>query len=289
MVLVHVDTDLGDNPDDACAVAMLLGWPGVELRSLSTVDDPDGHRAALVRELLELAGAPDVPVAPQPSAAAELVSAAGDGAAIIALGPLTNLAGADALRPGVLGEVPVTICGGWLDGPAPGLPDWDAGRDSNVQADPTSALRVWERSDATWVPVAASCVAALRESDLRRLEAAGPLGSRLATESVAHGRSRGYSTLGRDCVGLPADLVTFHFDPVAAAVAVGWRGARVERVQVTWLAGEPGARMARPDESSRAAHPRSARMTSVVAEVDGDSFGQLWLGAVEAAARRAVG
>ena len=28
---IHLDTDLGGDPDDACALAMLLGWPGVEL------------------------------------------------------------------------------------------------------------------------------------------------------------------------------------------------------------------------------------------------------------------
>ncbi|MGH3507716.1 MAG: nucleoside hydrolase [Nocardioidaceae bacterium] len=288
MVLVHVDTDLGDNPDDACAVAMLLGWPGVELRSISTVNDRDGHRAALVRELLELAGAADVPVAAEPSAPSELVSAAEDDAALLALGPLTNVAGADALKPGVLADVDLTICGGWLDGPGPGLPAWDARRDSNVQADPTAARLVWERCDATWVPVAASCVATLRETDLRRLAAAGPLGRRLAGDSLAHGRSRGHHELGRECGRLPADLVTFHFDPVAAATAVGWQGARIEQVEVTWVAGEPGARMARPHQRSRVEDHLSTRRTSVVTVVDGDAFGQVWLGAVEAAARRAA-
>ncbi len=28
---IHLDTDLGGDTDDACALAMLLGWPGVEL------------------------------------------------------------------------------------------------------------------------------------------------------------------------------------------------------------------------------------------------------------------
>ena len=287
-MLVHVDTDLGDNPDDACAVAMLLGWPGVELRSISTVDDRAGHRAALARDLLALAGAAGVPVAAGPSASSELVSAAEDGAALVALGALTNLAGADALEPGVLAEVDVTICGGWLDDPGPGLPGWDARRDSNVQADPTAARLVWERSDATWVPVAASCVATLRETDLRRLQAAGPLGNRLAADSLAHGRSRGYHELGRDCERLPADLVTFHFDAVAAAIAVGWQGARIEQVEVTWVVDEPCARMARPHQRSPAADHLSTRMTSLVTEVDGDAFGQVWLDTVEATARRAA-
>ncbi len=28
---VHLDTDFGGDPDDACAMAMLLGWPGIEI------------------------------------------------------------------------------------------------------------------------------------------------------------------------------------------------------------------------------------------------------------------
>lgn len=44
-VLVHVDTDFAGDTDDACAVAMLLGWPGVEVTGITTTADPDGRRA----------------------------------------------------------------------------------------------------------------------------------------------------------------------------------------------------------------------------------------------------
>ena len=37
---VHVDTDFGGDPDDACAVAMLLGWPDVEIVGITTNLDP---------------------------------------------------------------------------------------------------------------------------------------------------------------------------------------------------------------------------------------------------------
>jgi inosine-uridine nucleoside N-ribohydrolase len=36
-MLIHLDTDLGGDTDDACALAMLLGWPGVELAGVTTV------------------------------------------------------------------------------------------------------------------------------------------------------------------------------------------------------------------------------------------------------------
>ena len=31
MTKIHLDTDLGSDTDDLCALAMLLGWPGAEL------------------------------------------------------------------------------------------------------------------------------------------------------------------------------------------------------------------------------------------------------------------
>lgn len=62
MVLVHLDTDLGGDTDDACALAMLLGWPGVELVGVTTTIDPGGRRAGCVAELLEIARRTGIPV-----------------------------------------------------------------------------------------------------------------------------------------------------------------------------------------------------------------------------------
>lgn len=53
---LHVDTDLGSDPDDACALAMLLGTPDVELTGITTTIDPGGQRAGYVHEVLALAG-----------------------------------------------------------------------------------------------------------------------------------------------------------------------------------------------------------------------------------------
>jgi inosine-uridine nucleoside N-ribohydrolase len=62
-VRIHLDTDLGGDTDDACALAMLLGWPGVEITGITTVADPAGRRAAYVEYLLRLAGRDDIPLA----------------------------------------------------------------------------------------------------------------------------------------------------------------------------------------------------------------------------------
>lgn len=52
---IHLDTDLGGDTDDACALAMLLGWPGVELVGITTTADPGGRRAGHVAHCLKLA------------------------------------------------------------------------------------------------------------------------------------------------------------------------------------------------------------------------------------------
>ena len=60
---IHLDTDLGGDTDDACALAMLLGWPEAEITGITTVADPGGRRAAYVAHLLHLAGRDDIPLA----------------------------------------------------------------------------------------------------------------------------------------------------------------------------------------------------------------------------------
>ncbi|MCS7062266.1 MAG: nucleoside hydrolase, partial [Anaerolineae bacterium] len=63
MTKVHLDTDLGGDIDDLCALALLLRWPSVELTSITTVGDDKGRRAGYVREALRIAGRDDIPVA----------------------------------------------------------------------------------------------------------------------------------------------------------------------------------------------------------------------------------
>jgi hypothetical protein len=60
---VRIDTDFAGDTDDACAVAMTLGRPEVEIVGITTTADPDGLRAGYLCRFLELAGRLDVPVA----------------------------------------------------------------------------------------------------------------------------------------------------------------------------------------------------------------------------------
>ncbi len=63
MVKVHLDTDIGGDIDDLCALAMLLSWPDVELCGITTVVEEGGRRAGYAKYALELAGRQDGPVA----------------------------------------------------------------------------------------------------------------------------------------------------------------------------------------------------------------------------------
>ncbi|MGZ4108301.1 MAG: nucleoside hydrolase, partial [Actinomycetota bacterium] len=146
MLRVHLDTDLGSDTDDLCALAMLLGWPDVEVVGVTTVSDPGGIRAGKTRYALGLAGHADIPVTagaegslggyfvplefpdvwpepiePSPSppgVALELLEASvRSGATVVAIGPYTNLGMFEAALPGRLADVPGAVMGGWVTPP----------------------------------------------------------------------------------------------------------------------------------------------------------------------------
>ena len=53
---VHLDTDLGGDIDDLCALVMLLCWKDVEITGITTVAEAGGRRAGYVRHILEMEG-----------------------------------------------------------------------------------------------------------------------------------------------------------------------------------------------------------------------------------------
>lgn len=308
---VHLDTDIGSDPDDACALAMLLGWPGVEVVGLTTTVDPGGRRAGYAAYCLDLLGRGDVPVVagasrvlapdappartlddearwpagiadrPSPASAATdlLKRSVEQGATVVAIGPYTNLALLERARPGSLARVPVVLMGGWVRPPAPGLPSWGPDRDWNMQADPVAAQEVVEASaDLTLSTLTVSLHVPLRAGDLPVLRALGPMGDLLARQSEAHAATSGKGCLGPAHAGLPDDLVNFHYDPLACAVALGWPGAVVEEMRL---------RVALEDGSVRLYDDPGGQEVRVVVDADGDAFTQTWLQAVRTACERA--
>ena len=64
MQKVHLDTDLGGDMDDLCALAMLLRWSEeIHLTGVTTVAEANGRRAGYARYILGLEGKNDIPVA----------------------------------------------------------------------------------------------------------------------------------------------------------------------------------------------------------------------------------
>jgi purine nucleosidase len=309
VVKIHLDTDLGSDTDDACALAMLLGWPDVELVGITTSIDPGGIRAGFVTRILELTGRTDipvaageavslttgvtpggiptderywpVPVAPRPSPPSDamvlLQESVEDGATIVAIGPYTNLASLEAIRMGTLGRVPVMLMGGAVRTADAGLPQWGPDMDWNVQCDTNAAKIVFaQATNLTLTMLAPTFKSHLRGVHLPRLRAAGPLGELLAHQAEAHCADNGMDDLGRAHDALPDDLLNFQYDAVACAIAAGWPGATIEELELMPVLDDGVLRL---DVNAR------GRATNVVVDIDADDFTERWFEAVERAAR----
>jgi purine nucleosidase len=298
---IHLDTDLGSDTDDLCALAMLLGWPGAEVVGVTTSIDRSGQRAGFVEYALALAGRTGIPVVagadgsigglfspvgipgywpdsidarPSPAGAAtELLEASATaGAVVVSVGPYTNLAMLEAARPGLLSSGGVVLMGGHHTSSRPGLPDWGMRDDFNVQQDPVAAAIVFERCDPVDVPLAVSLEVTLRGSHLEALRDSGPLGRLIADQGEMHARDHGRAELAHRYPGLPDDLLNFHYDPLACATALGWDGVKVETLRCAYERESDGLlRMTIADEG---APLRTAT------GVDAARFEASWLNAV---------
>jgi inosine-uridine nucleoside N-ribohydrolase len=309
-VLLHVDTDFGGDPDDACALAMLLGWPDVEITGITTNLERAGQRAGCVEHYLGLAARRDIPVAagaetslttdaqftstwgddrywpdpvtPRPSSAEHaldlLADSARRGATIVAIGALTNLALLERARPDTLRDVSIVAMAGWLAPPGDGLPDWGPEFDFNVQCDTKAADIVLGAARVTLVPLPVAMHAQLRRRDLDRLRTSGPIGALLARQSETYGSDSGMEARGREYPRLADDLVNFHWDPVTAAVAADWSGASIADVTLETQF---------QDGVLRLHETPGGRSHRAVAGIDAEAFTEAFLTGVETADRRA--
>jgi purine nucleosidase len=304
MPKIHLDTDIGGDIDDLCALAMVLNWPGSELIAVTTVSDAGGKRAGYARYALEIAGRRDVPVAtgadislgcyqhwqpgfhpdedaywpepiqPAPGPSAEAIAllerSIREGAIIAAIGPYTNLALLEQLSPGILATARLVLMGGFVFRPRQGFPQWGRELDYNIQVDPKSAQVVLERANPVLVTLSMTLETALRRCWLPQLREAGPMGQLLARQAEAFALEEGMeSRLGRTCERLPDDIINFLHDPLACAIGMGWSdGVEIQEIPLKSEI-EDGYLCQMVDTRGKP--------TRVVTRVNGPKFSEFWL------------
>jgi inosine-uridine nucleoside N-ribohydrolase len=262
---IHLDTDIGGDMDDVCALAMLLKWPDLDITGVTTVAEERGRRAGYTRYVLDLMGRTDIPVAagadtadgyfrynqlgyppdkenwPEPvpplpgpldDALALLKRSVEAGATIVGIGPFTNFLLLEERYPGILKDADLYLMGGYVDVIPPGFPQWKHEDDWNIQMDVRASRHLLEHAHPTLVPVTLTCQTAFRRADLPCLARAGRLGDLLLRQAECFTRHEKLDEkYGATCAGLPADLINFHHDPLACAIALGWDdGVAIETV-----------------------------------------------------------
>ena len=301
MLKLHLDTDLGGDLDDLCALAMVLNWPDVELLAVTTVADDGGRRAGYARHALGLAGREEIPVAagadvsldcyrsrpgfpdeavywpePIPPAPTSLDQALSllelsieQDAIIAAIGPCTNLALLERRSPGILRGARLYLMGGYVFPPRQGFPPWGNHMDYNVQVDVSSAQTVIQCSSPTLVPLSVTVETSLRRAYLATLRRAGPLARVIARQAEAFARDENIEArYGQTCEGLPEDTINFQHDPLACAIALGWNEDVEIREIPLILELEDGWLRQRVDGSGKP--------TRVVTRVNAGKFNEFW-------------
>lgn len=304
MYKIHLDTDLGGDIDDLCALGMLLRWPDeVQLNGITTVAEAHGRRAGYVRYILELERRREIRVAagadvsegfyryaeleypdeerywpetihPQPNPLEDAIrllkQSIEQGATVIAIGPLTNLYLLDLQYPGILNEADLFLMGGYIYPIRAGFPNWGNEMDWNIQVDVRSARHVMEHSNPTLIPLTVTVETALRRAYLDELSKSGALGRLIARQAEAFAEDeKNEETLGETCERLPQDTINFQHDPLACAIALGWNEA-IEIKEVPILLEEKDGWLT--ERINPAGKP-----VRVVTKVDGPRFNQFWL------------
>jgi len=301
MTKIHLDTDIGGDMDDLCALAMLLKWPDLDITGVTTVSDEGGRRAGYVHYLLSLMGRTDIayaagadvasgyyryhldyppeeenwpePITPQPGspdqAVALLSRSIEQGAVIVATGPLTNLRLLEQQSRGMLARANLFVMGGYVFDIPAGYPQWRREDDYNIQVDVSSAHFVLSHAHPTLVPVTVTAQTALRRAYLPRLETSGRLGQLIVRQAELCARLEQYEQrYGETCPGLPSDIINFLHDPLACAIALGWKeGVQMETIPLklerreSWLYELPDC---------------DGTPTRLVTHIDGNAFNEYW-------------
>jgi inosine-uridine nucleoside N-ribohydrolase len=305
MIKLHLDTDIGGDIDDLCALALVLNWPDVELLAVTTNLEDQGVRAGYARYALRLAGRDDVPIAagadrslgcfrinpdlplvpdeemywPEPIVPAPsplnqalylLERSIEQGAIIAAIGAFTNLALLEKRSPGILSKSKLYLMGGYVFPPREGYPPWGRDMDWNAQVDVQSAQTVIEHSSPTLIPISVTVETSLRRADLSMLRQSGPLSQLIARQAEAFAKKENFEVkYGHRFKGLPEDIINFQHDPLACAIALGWNDG-VETSEIPLKSEIKEGWLWQSIDGS-------GKPTRVVTGVEGDKFNEFWL------------
>ena len=294
---IHLDTDLGGDIDDACALAMLLRWSGVEITAITTSAEENGKRAGFVRHILSLEHREDIPVAagansplehpypdeeiywghriaPSPNSLDQafllLKQSIEQGAIVVGIGPFTNLSLLEKQYPGILRSARLFLMGGYIYPPREGFPQWGVGDDYNIQIDAQSARHVIEHSHPTLVPLTVTGETFLRRASLKILHKAGALGELLARQAEGFAKDEKMEEkFGKTCRRLPSDIINFQHDPLACAIALGWNeGVEIREVPL---------KIELRDGLLHEIIDPHGKLTRVVTKIDGSRFAEFWI------------
>lgn len=300
MLKVHLDTDIGSDIDDLCALFMLLNLPQVEITGITTVGEYKGIRAGLVQRVLDLshreipvAAGADITCYPYritpwflpfekywPGRITEnpgsvdkaltlLKHSVEQGAVLIGIGPYTNFALLEDKYPGILAASKIVLTGGYLPfhhDPLEPLP-WFV-PEHNFQSDPDSSRVVMEKGKPLFVPLSTTTKTALRKCHLADLAQASPVGELISHQANAFLHQFGFDRSYGGKEGLPKDLINFLHDPLTCAVATGWD--EVEREEYGFsLDSCDGHLISRLDPKGRAC--------SFVTQVQARAFDDYWI------------
>lgn len=290
-----VDTDIGDDPNDAAALAMLARWPDVEIMGVTTVNDDHGRRAGYARYLLNTAGRNAVPVFagadvrggyfrpkkpyvtetkywpddihPLPGreedAVAFLEEGVRRGALMIGIGPLTNFALLERRHLGILSHARLTVMGGWTRA------DLDCSKsDYNFQADITSTQIVLGNSRPILLTLNAAVRTALRLRDVGVLARGSAIERLIARQSLLFAEEKNLADVYGGVEGLPPDFVNFHHDELTIAVALGWPHCTRKHINLQ-LDESEGYLLERE-------HPCGTPVEAIV-DVEAERFNDFWL------------
>jgi purine nucleosidase len=303
---IHLDTDIGGDVDDICSIAFLLRSSNIELVGITTSAEEDGRRAGYARHVLNLAGHPDIPVRaganvrehncrynkldypdeiknwgqkirplhnPVEDALDLLKTSIDAGAKIITIGASTNLRLLHDCYPGILQNIDLFLMGGYIHDIPAGYPQWGNSDDWNIQLDVASAKTVFENATPTIIPLNVTTQTYLCRSQIPRLEAGDALAQLLAKQITYFAEDKGFEAVyGKTCANLPDDFINFQHDPLACAVAIGFRdGITLETLNL---------KITIEDTYLHEQISASGKPINVITGVDGARFADHWLDVV---------